>query len=164
MDQSGGFEQWYTASFDSLVASLCLITGSTDAATEAASEACARCLRRWSTTGPPDNPSAWTYRVALNLLRRQWSRRSHEQEVLRSGRSTEVPAADAPAIELWAAVARLPRRARTAVALRYLGDLTEAEVARVMGIAPGTVAATLSKARATLAGDLDNDAKEGSHA
>ena len=56
------------------------------------------------------------------------------------------------------------RRARTAVALRYLGDLTEAEVARAMGIAPGTAAATLSKARTQLAGLLGPDAKEDTHA
>ena len=164
MDQNDEFERWYTGSFDGLVASLCLIAGSLDAANEAASEACARCLRRWSTTGAPDNPSAWTYRVALNLLRRKWGRRAREQAILISERPTDVAAVDAPALELWAAVARLPKRARTAVALRYIGDLTEADVALVMGVAPGTVAATLSKARGTLARDLDHDSKEGSHA
>ena len=57
----------------------------------------------------------------------------------------------APAIELWQAVGDLPRRQREAVVLRYIGDLTEAQTALAMGIAPGTAAATLSAARRSLA-------------
>jgi RNA polymerase sigma-70 factor (ECF subfamily) len=51
---------------------------------------------------------------------------------------------------LWAAVAQLAPRARTAVALRYIADLSEVEVAEAMGISSGTVAATLNKARTRL--------------
>ena len=32
--------------------------------------------------GPPDHPTAWAYRVALNHLHRQWRRRGHEQSLL----------------------------------------------------------------------------------
>jgi RNA polymerase sigma factor (sigma-70 family) len=35
---------------------------------------------------------------------------------------------------LWSQVARLPDKQRTAVALRYLGDLSHAEIAETMGI------------------------------
>ena len=52
---------------------------------------------------------------------------------------------------MWQAVTALPPRMRTAFALRYLGGLTEAEVAAAMGVAPGTVAATLHDARRRLA-------------
>ena len=45
----------------------------------------------------------------------------------------------------------LPDHERTAVALRYLADLTERQVAETMGVAPGTVAATLHAARKHLA-------------
>lgn len=44
----------------------------------------------------------------------------------------------------------LPARERTAVALRHVADLPTASVAAVMGVAPGTVAATLHAARAKL--------------
>ena len=158
------FDAWYRAEHERLVASLCLVAGDIDAANDAAAEACARCLKRWRTDGPPDHPSAWAYRVGLNLLRRQWGRRGQEQSLLALAERRDVHVDADPNIELWAAVAALPRRARTAVALRYLGDLTEADVARAMGIAPGTVAATLSKARSQLAGLLGPDAKEDTHA
>jgi RNA polymerase sigma-70 factor (ECF subfamily) len=44
----------------------------------------------------------------------------------------------------------LPSRQLAAIALRYLGDLTQAEIAQAMGITPGTVAATLHAARQRL--------------
>lgn len=59
-----------------------------------------------------------------------------------------------PDDELWSAVRSLPERQRLAIALRYVADLTEAEVAEAMGVRPGTVAATLSKARTQLATQL----------
>lgn len=37
------------------------------------------------------------------------------------------------------------------MALRYVADLPEAEIAEIMGVARGTVAATLSSARKQLA-------------
>ena len=51
-------------------------------------------------------------------------------------------------------VADLPPRTRTAVALRYVADLTEAQVAEAMNVSRGTVASTLSSARQRLAAVL----------
>ena len=48
-------------------------------------------------------------------------------------------------------VADLPLRQRTAVVLRYAADLPEADIARIMGVRRGTVAATLTQARQRLA-------------
>ncbi|HEX5096292.1 MAG TPA: sigma factor-like helix-turn-helix DNA-binding protein, partial [Acidimicrobiia bacterium] len=59
-----------------------------------------------------------------------------------------VPATDP---ELWAAVRTLPPRQCQAIALRFVADLPEAEIASVMGVARGTVASTLADARARLA-------------
>jgi RNA polymerase sigma-70 factor, ECF subfamily len=54
-------------------------------------------------------------------------------------------------LEVWDAVQRLPLRQRTAVALHYLSDLPQKDVATAMGVAQGTVAATLHEARRRLA-------------
>ncbi len=48
------------------------------------------------------------------------------------------------------ALATLPARQRAAIGLRYHLDLTEGEVASVLGCSPGTAASLLSRARATL--------------
>ncbi|MEZ5167047.1 MAG: sigma-70 family RNA polymerase sigma factor [Acidimicrobiales bacterium] len=55
-----------------------------------------------------------------------------------------------PAGELWLLVEDLPLRRRTAVVLRHVGQLTEPEIAQVMGISRGTVSATLRQAYAAL--------------
>ena len=64
---------------------------------------------------------------------------------------------DAGSPELWDAVRSLPAKQRTAVVLRYVGDYPEAEIAEAMGVTRGTVAATLSAARAALATKLGED-------
>ena len=150
----GEFESWYGREYPRLVTALALVAGSREQAEEAAAEAFARCLERWDGPQEPSNPSAWTYTVAVNLLRRRWGRRRREADHV----STLVPPvaleAEPPAVELWDAVASLPPRERLAVVLRYIGGLTEREVATAMKVAPGTVAATLSRARADLATQL----------
>jgi DNA-directed RNA polymerase specialized sigma24 family protein len=62
----------------------------------------------------------------------------------------------------WQAVAALPTRARHILALRYLLDLPEAEIAVTLGIARGTVASTLSKSRKQLAAVLARPTPESS--
>ncbi|HEY5989548.1 MAG TPA: sigma-70 family RNA polymerase sigma factor [Streptosporangiaceae bacterium] len=53
-----------------------------------------------------------------------------------------------------AAAARLPRRQREVLALRYYLDLTDHEIAEVLRVSRGTVSSTASRALATLARDL----------
>jgi RNA polymerase sigma-70 factor (ECF subfamily) len=58
--------------------------------------------------------------------------------------------------DVWDAVRSLPLRQRTAIALRYVSDLTQEEIAAVMDVAPGTVSATLVAARRRLGELLDD--------
>jgi RNA polymerase sigma-70 factor (ECF subfamily) len=97
--------------------------------------------------------------VAINLARRRARRVLLE---LRNHLAVKRGAETTPSLEpaLWEAVAALPRQQRTAVALRYIGDLTEAEIAAAMGRSTGTVAATLSNARGRLRDTLGPDFTE----
>jgi RNA polymerase sigma-70 factor (sigma-E family) len=56
--------------------------------------------------------------------------------------------------EVLAAVARLPRRSREVLALRYFLDLPECEIAAALGVSRGTVSSTTSRALAALAHEL----------
>ena len=56
--------------------------------------------------------------------------------------TTSIPEID----EGWNAVQRLAPRQRAVVALRYWDDLSEAEIAAVLGWPPGTVKSTLHRA------------------
>jgi RNA polymerase sigma factor (sigma-70 family) len=51
-------------------------------------------------------------------------------------------------------VQALPARQRTVVELRYWGGLSEAEIATVLGVAPGTVKSLASRAKFTMAAAL----------
>jgi RNA polymerase sigma factor (sigma-70 family) len=56
-----------------------------------------------------------------------------------------------------AALRRLPRRQREALALRFYLELSEPEVARSMGISQGTVKSTTSRALTALGQLLGED-------
>ena len=152
MDAGAGFEAWYRAEHPRLVAALVVISGDLDAAQDAADEALARALMRWDHVQAMDSPGGWTHRVALNVLRRRQRRASLERRLLhRLHPVTELPA---PAGEAWLVVRDLPPRQRIAVALRYVADLPEADIAVVMGITRSGVASVLADARRALGHQL----------
>ena len=55
---------------------------------------------------------------------------------------------------MLAALATLPRRRREVLVLRFYLELSEAEIARTLGISPGTVKSTAARGLAALARQL----------
>jgi RNA polymerase sigma factor (sigma-70 family) len=146
------FDGWYRAEHPRLLGLLTVVAGDTELARDVTAEAFTRALERWDRVGAMDAPSAWTYRVGVNLLRRRLRRAAIENRLRPDGPPPVAP----PAIEseLWNAVRALPVRQRTAVALRYVCDLPHDQIAEVMHVAVGTVSATPA-ARRRLAADLE---------
>lgn len=154
-DESGlEFDVWYREEHPRVLAALTVAVGSSDVAADATAEAFVRAYERWERVRRMSSPGGWLYRVALNVARRRARRRSLERELLlrRGAERPAPPIAVHP--EVWEAVAALAPRQRAAVALRYVLDLSEAEVAEVMGITRGAVSAHLATARHRLAGLL----------
>ncbi len=150
----GEFESWYRSEHPRIVASLAVTARDRDVALEVAAEAFVRAYERWDRVGAMERPGGWLHRTALNLLKRRLRRRRLEGELL-SG--TIVPIGVGPTevdVDLWRAVEALPDRTRTAVALRYVADLTEPEIAKAMGVSRGTVATLLSRGRNSLGDHL----------
>lgn len=163
------FDAWYRDEHPKVLAAILVRAEDRGLAEEVVAEAFVRALERWPRVRAMRSPGAWTYRVAGNLLKRRLRRRGLERRLLGAAAAAdptpwatapECPAVAAPeAVSdqdpgLWQAVWQLPPRQREAVALRYVADLSETEVAARMGVAPGTVAATLNAARSRLAGSL----------
>jgi RNA polymerase sigma-70 factor (ECF subfamily) len=94
----------------------------------------------------------WAVRVARNLLIDSYRRRAARQaEPLDDAPEPATPAEDRDAaLDLEAAIARLPAEQREALALSALGGLTSAEIGEALGRPAGTVRYLLSLARKTL--------------
>jgi len=152
------FESWYEREHPRLLGLLCAATGNVERAAEATDEAFARALARWERVSRMESPSGWTYRVALNVVRKQMRQRERE----RRHPGTKEPERCVPASqpEVWEAVRALPARQAEAVLLRYVADLPEAEIASVMRVKRGTVASLLSAARGRLAVLLAEELEE----
>ena len=157
MDGTGSveFEPWYRHEYPKVLTALVLVTGDGDRAREAAEEAFARALAKWGSVGRMDSPAGWTYRVALNLVRRMARRAALEQRLLRLTRPDGV--VPPPAAELWDLVRGLPQRQREVVVLRHLLDLREREIAESLGIRRSTVSRSLAAAHKTLRGWLSDE-------
>jgi RNA polymerase sigma factor (sigma-70 family) len=150
------FEPWYRREYPRVLATLVLVVGDGDLGREAADEAFARALARWPSVSRMASPGGWTYRVALNLVRRAARRAALERRLLHAA----VPAQQsvpAPAVELWHLVRDLPRRQREVVVLRHLLDLRDREIAEVLGIRRSSVSQSLAAANRTLRGWLSDE-------
>jgi RNA polymerase sigma-70 factor (ECF subfamily) len=152
------FEVWYMREHPRLVAALLLVTGDVDLAREAVDEACSRALARWERVADMDSPGGYVYRIALHEAWRRRRRARIERGLwARSRIESVVPA---PTGEAWDLVRGLAPRQRTAVVLRYVADLTEAEIAHVMGVSRSTVSSTLIDARRLIAERLEAESEQ----
>ena len=126
------------------------VAGSPELGRDAVQEAFATAVRtRESFRG--DGPlEAWLWRAVLNAAKnqRRTVERRHETRV--SGTSTNGRHPDDPNDTVREALSVMPERQRVALFLRYYADLDYGQIADVLGVAPGTVGATLSAARANL--------------
>ena len=129
-----------------------LHTGDRDLADELTQETLARVWARWPRVRRMASPQAYAFRIALNLTRSWFRRRSRERRALARLQITdrgEEPAT-AERVATRAAVVTLPRRQREVLLLRYYAGLNVTETAETMGCAPGTVKAHTHRALARL--------------
>jgi RNA polymerase sigma factor (sigma-70 family) len=113
------------------------ITGSNAIAQEVVQDA----FLRLSSARDVREPAAYLRTIVVNLSR---------TAVRRNARTVSLPhepiALDPPELdELWQRVQRLPEKYRTALALRFYADLSEAQMAEAMGCRPGTVKSLVSR-------------------
>lgn len=112
----------------------------------------------WDRIANPQARDGYVRRAMVNTQISEWRRRHLEVYP-----TDEIPEqrVDDPtwrsdlADVVSRAIDRLPERQRATVVLRYYEDLTEAQIARELGITVGTVKSTLSRAVDKLRHDAD---------
>jgi RNA polymerase sigma-70 factor (sigma-E family) len=128
------------------------LLGDRSEAEDVAQEACARAYSRWASIHEYAEP--WCVRVAGNLALdalRARTRSAKRQERLITAQSSPTggPGPD-ERLDLYAALADLPKRQRETVVLRYLGDQSEQQTAAVLGLSVGSVKTHASRGLARL--------------
>ena len=149
--QAPTFEQLYTTQRLALVRLAVLLVDEVPLAEDIVQEAFAELHARWSRLADPHKALAYLRTSVVNgcrsALRRRRTARAHtppHEPPLDSPEAELVLAEDQR--EVLAAVRRLPERQRQVLVLRYWSDLSEAEIAAVLGITRGTVKSTASRA------------------
>ena len=119
-------------------------------AEDVAEEAMVRAYAKWA--GIADHAEAWVTRVASNLAISEWRHRRHDIDAAHAPTSQPVPIADLSVdrIDLVQAVSQLSRRQREVVTLRYLMDMSEADVSEALRCSTGSVSRHTARALARL--------------
>jgi RNA polymerase sigma-70 factor (sigma-E family) len=161
------YDDFYVALRPRLVRTAYAVSGDLGIAEDAVQTAFAKAYRSWRRISRLDSPEAYVRRMAVNEVLNTRRTAHVRREVVQA----EVPdAADAVSDdgalvhdEMWQAVQSLPPRQRAVLVLRYYEDLSEQQIADVLGCRPGTVKSQASAALATLRTRLDQTttAREG---
>ena len=154
------FDEFAGARLEAVVRFATALTGDPHLAKDLVQEVLIRVSGRWQEIGQLDRPEAYIRKMVVNEYL-SWRRRSWR--LIQSGMSSYLPGRPSPDpadgyIErqaLLAELAKLSRRQRTALVLRYYEGFPDAEIADVMGCAQSTVRGHVFKALAALRVELD---------
>jgi RNA polymerase sigma-70 factor, ECF subfamily len=145
-------EARYRSDFHLFVRVAAALTGDVNTGLDVVQDAFSSAVRsrlRFRADGPIE---AWLWSIVLNTARTaQRSAKQRRQREQVAPRAEQVDERDPDAQEsLRARVAALPERQRQVVFLRYYADMDYRAIAEALGMATGTVSATLSAAHAAL--------------
>jgi RNA polymerase sigma-70 factor (sigma-E family) len=146
-----GFEAFVEARSGRLLGTAVLLTQDRALAEDLLQTALAKAWFAWSRI--EGDPEPYVRRIVVNTYmswwRRRWNGEVPSQAVPEHADADRHAGADARH-DLATALARLPKRQRAVVVLRFYEDMTERQVARLLGCSVGTVKSQTSKALAKL--------------
>jgi RNA polymerase sigma-70 factor (sigma-E family) len=159
---AGVFDTLYRSHMLGLVRLALLLVGDGTTAEDVVQDAFLGLYRGWSRVRDPDRALGYLRTSVINgcrsvqrARRTAWLRAQRDQQ-----HEPPVWSAEAAALagedrrEVLTAVARLPRRQREVLALRYYAELGDSEIASVLRVSRGTVSSTASRALAALGREL----------
>jgi RNA polymerase sigma-70 factor (sigma-E family) len=138
------FDAFVRARWSSLFRFGWALTGSDAAAADLVQDALERTLLSWSRmTGDPEG---YVRRVMVTRNISVWRRLRRERLTPDIPDRTAVESETGLHGTVWQALLQLPPRQRMVIALRYYEDLSENEIADVLGVSTGTVKSQASRA------------------
>ncbi|PJE96705.1 SigE family RNA polymerase sigma factor [Streptomyces carminius] len=150
------FQGFVRTRWPHLVRTAYLLTGDRHHAEDLAQAALTKAYRSWRRVVRSENPDAYIRRILVSCNKDRFRKRRVAEHLTELPLDAAAPAHPDPAPRavdrqvLMRALARLPKRQRTVVVLRYWEDLSEAEVAQTLGCSVGTVKSQASKGLAKL--------------
>lgn len=151
-----GLAEFCRREYPRLVGALSLYCGDPDVAEELAQEALIRAADRWPRVGEMAAPGAWVHRVGMNLCA-SWFRRKRAEWRANARVGAERTAAGrdvASEVAVREELARLPRRQRRVVVLRYYLDLSVDDTGEALGLSATAVASLTHRALTRMRGQL----------
>ncbi|HWF80997.1 MAG TPA: SigE family RNA polymerase sigma factor [Streptosporangiaceae bacterium] len=152
------FQEFVVSRGRSLLHSAYLLTGHLADAEDLVQSTLAKTYQAWNRIEDRKALDGYVRRAMVNTHISWWRRRKVDEYP--TDEIPDQPVADTSASSemhdsLRRAIDRLPHRMRAAVVLRFFEDMTEAEVADVLGVSLGTVKSTVSRAVAKLRSDAE---------
>jgi RNA polymerase sigma-70 factor (sigma-E family) len=156
-ERDADFGSWLTAREPALQRTAHLLTGDVHTAQDLVQVTLAKLYLAWDRIQDRGSVDAYARKILVNEHRTAWRRPVRRRERV----TAEVPdravvdqSYDGQREAVWAFVASLPPRQRAVVVLRFYEQLTEPEIAELLGISLGTVKSQSSRALAALRSHL----------
>lgn len=162
------FEDYAASAWPSLYRYAYLLAGNHADAEDIAQQTLLKAYRSWSRVESSDSPTAYLRQILTNTYLSERRPKGRRLELLTDAppeSSAHVPVGGPEErMALWPHVKSLPPRQRAVIVLRYYEDLSEQEIAEVLGCSRGNVKSTahhaLKSLRAAL-GAPGSDASDG---
>jgi RNA polymerase sigma-70 factor (sigma-E family) len=149
------FDEFFRATWPRLFRTAYAVAGDAASAEDALQGAYAKAYASWWRVRRTEHPEAYVRRIVVNEIlgtrRHGWWQRERPHaspEPPGSVASPELGVIEHDAV--WTAVLGLPPRQRAVIVLRYYEDLSEEQIADVLGCTRGTVKSQASAALANL--------------
>jgi RNA polymerase sigma-70 factor (sigma-E family) len=137
-----------------------MLTGDRELAADLVQDVLVKVYRQWPRIGAADRPDWYVMRMVTNQFiswRRSWAVRNivAVDELPEHTAGDGFEATHAVRDVVWRRLARLPKRQRAVLVLRYYERLTDAEIAEVLECTASTVRGYAHRALASLRDDLN---------
>jgi RNA polymerase sigma-70 factor (sigma-E family) len=152
------YENFVRAQLPRLLRYATMLTGEREQAADLVQDVLVKAYRRWTRISDADHPDRYVVRMVTNGYL-SW-RLSRAARLVATGdvpdgvRPDDFASDHALREDLWQRLARLPRRQRAVLVLRYYEQWSDADIAGALGCAQATVRAHAHRALTTLRNGL----------